>query len=92
MGMRYTICRWAINRSDPQNLLSITLDVPLQYLLVFSQLFPISFARSALPLLSYQIAYHQSYGNLPLSSAYLSNSGPDFFPFLPSVRGCSRVA
>ena len=30
MGMRYTICRWAINRSDPQNLLSITLDVPLQ--------------------------------------------------------------
>ena len=30
MGTRYTICRWAINRSDPQNLLSVTLDVPLQ--------------------------------------------------------------
>ena len=29
MGTRYTICRWAINRSDPQNLLSVTLDVPL---------------------------------------------------------------
>ena len=28
MGMRYTICHWAINRSDPQNLLSVTLDVP----------------------------------------------------------------
>ena len=24
------ICHWAINRTDPQNLLSITLDVPLQ--------------------------------------------------------------
>ena len=32
MGTRYTICRWAINRSDPQNLLSVTLDVPLQEL------------------------------------------------------------
>jgi len=30
MGTRYMICRWAINRSDPQNLLSVTLDVPLQ--------------------------------------------------------------
>ena len=29
METRYTICRWAINRSDSQNLLSITLDVPL---------------------------------------------------------------
>jgi len=29
MGMRYTICHWAINRSDPQNLLSVTLDIPL---------------------------------------------------------------
>ena len=29
MGTRYTICCWAINRSDPQNLLSVTLDVPL---------------------------------------------------------------
>jgi len=28
--MQYTICHWATNRSDPQNLLSITLDVPLQ--------------------------------------------------------------
>ena len=27
--MRYMICHWATNRSDPQNLLSITLDVPL---------------------------------------------------------------
>jgi len=24
------ICHWAINRTDPQNLLSMTLDVPLQ--------------------------------------------------------------
>ena len=31
MGTRYTICRWAINRSDPQNLLSVTLDVPLHH-------------------------------------------------------------
>jgi len=30
MEVRYTICHWAINRTDPQNLLSITLDVPLQ--------------------------------------------------------------
>jgi len=30
MGVRYTICHWAINRTDPQNLLSTTLDVPLQ--------------------------------------------------------------
>jgi len=29
MGTQYMICRWAINRSDPQNLLSVTLDVPL---------------------------------------------------------------
>jgi len=29
MGTQYTICCWAINRSDPQNLLSVTLDVPL---------------------------------------------------------------
>ena len=27
--MRYTICYWDINRTDPQNLLSMTLDVPL---------------------------------------------------------------
>jgi len=26
------ICHWAINRTDPQNLLSTTLDVPLQFL------------------------------------------------------------
>jgi len=32
MGTRYTICHWAINRSDPQNLLSVTLDVPLHLL------------------------------------------------------------
>jgi len=30
MGVRYTICHWAINRTDPQNSLSMTLDVPLQ--------------------------------------------------------------
>ena len=30
VGVRYTICHWAINRTDPQNLLSTTLDVPLQ--------------------------------------------------------------
>ena len=30
MGVQYTICYWAINRTDPQNLLSTTLDVPLQ--------------------------------------------------------------
>ena len=30
MGVRYMICHWAINRTDPQNLLSMTLDVPLQ--------------------------------------------------------------
>jgi len=32
MGTRYTICRWAINRLDPQNLLSVSLDVPLHFL------------------------------------------------------------
>ena len=32
MGVRYLICYWAINRTDPQNLLSITLDIPLQKL------------------------------------------------------------
>jgi len=38
--MQYTICHWAINRSDPQNLLSVTLDVPLQELdKVFIQAF-----------------------------------------------------
>ena len=31
MGVRYTICHWAINRTDPQNLLSTTLDVPLHH-------------------------------------------------------------
>jgi len=30
IGTRYMICHWAINRSDPQNLLSVTLDVLLQ--------------------------------------------------------------
>ena len=29
VGVQYTICHWAINRTDPQNLLSTTLDVPL---------------------------------------------------------------
>ena len=30
VGVRYTICHWATNRTDPQNLLSMTLDVLLQ--------------------------------------------------------------
>jgi len=30
MGVQYMICHWAINRTDPQNLLSTTLDVLLQ--------------------------------------------------------------
>ena len=30
VGVQYTICYWAINRTDPQNLLSTTIDVPLQ--------------------------------------------------------------
>jgi len=38
MGTRYTICRWAINRSDPQNLLSVTLDVPLHIPLLQEEL------------------------------------------------------
>jgi len=33
MGVRYMICHWAINRTDPQNSLSMTLDVPLHLLL-----------------------------------------------------------
>ena len=41
MGTRYTICRWAINRSDPQNLLSVTLDVPLHSA---SSAFPFSYS------------------------------------------------
>jgi len=32
VGVQYMICHWAINRTDPQNLLSMTLDVPLQTL------------------------------------------------------------
>ena len=31
MGVQYMICHWAINRTDPQNLLSTTLDVPLHW-------------------------------------------------------------
>ena len=31
VGVRYMICYWATNRTDPQNLLSTTLDVPLYY-------------------------------------------------------------
>jgi len=31
MGTRYTIYHWAISRSDLQNLLSVTLDVPLHH-------------------------------------------------------------
>ena len=29
MGVRYTICHWAINRTDSQNSLSTTLDILL---------------------------------------------------------------
>ena len=29
--VRYMICHWATNRTDPQNLLTMTLDVPLHY-------------------------------------------------------------
>ena len=29
MGVQYTICHWAINRTDLQNSLSTTLDIPL---------------------------------------------------------------
>ena len=32
--MRYTICHWATNKTDPQNLLSTTLDVPLHLSLI----------------------------------------------------------
>jgi len=31
IGIRYMICHWATNRSDPQNLLSVTLDIPLHH-------------------------------------------------------------
>jgi len=31
VGVQYMICHWAINRTDPQNLLSTTLDVLLHY-------------------------------------------------------------
>ena len=31
MGVRYMICHWAINRTDPQNSLSTILDVLLQF-------------------------------------------------------------
>jgi len=34
VGVQYTICHWATNRTDPQNLLSMTLDVPLQQVYV----------------------------------------------------------
>jgi len=30
MGVQYMICHWVINRTDPQNLLSTTLDILLQ--------------------------------------------------------------
>jgi len=32
VGVRYTICHWATNRTDPQNLLSTSLDVPLHFI------------------------------------------------------------
>jgi len=38
MGVRYTICHWAINRADPQNSLSTTLDVPLQRVVYYATL------------------------------------------------------
>jgi len=48
MGMRYTICRWAISRSDPQNLLSVTLDVPLQQLQKDNSWRPITYLSRAM--------------------------------------------
>ena len=53
----------------------------------FSWLFSISFARSALSLLSYQVIYYQSHSDLSL--AYLSNSGLVLFlSCLGSFRYC----
>jgi len=37
VGVRYMIYHWAINRTDPQNLLSTTLDVLLQSSHMFSE-------------------------------------------------------
>jgi len=37
IGVRYTICHQAINRTDPQNSLSTTLDVPLQALVIINR-------------------------------------------------------
>ena len=31
VGVQYMLCYQATNRTDPQNLLSTTLDVPLQF-------------------------------------------------------------
>jgi len=57
MGTQYTICRWAINRSDPQNLLSVTLDVPLHLacllvILKHTSLAPITETLNAEPVYS----------------------------------------
>jgi len=49
--MRYMICHWATNRSDPQNLLSITLDVPLQWGYISLTLFEQDGLNSAIPVL-----------------------------------------
>jgi len=31
MEVRYMICHWFINRTDPQNSLTMTLDIPLHH-------------------------------------------------------------
>jgi len=41
VGVQYMICHWATNRTDPQNLLSTTLDVLLQNLIESLLDFPI---------------------------------------------------
>ena len=81
MGTRYTICRWAINRSDPQNLLSVTLDVPLQILYYHSfQSFELYPAIS--PILKLSCIFDH------LPSAYLlvhnceTSQGSFTFPFV----------
>ena len=66
----------------------VVLTVALLCLLVFSWLFPISFASSALPLPSYWVAYHWFHGDLPFSLAYLSNLEPDFFLSCLGSFGC----
>jgi len=58
MGTRYTICHWAINRLDPQNLLSVTLDILLHTLLIYFTLVAMQYPSMVLilfPLYNYLI-------------------------------------